>query len=359
MGHFGSSMELAPACDSQHAMAAVAFIAKKESANGKALLELLKDCTQFTWTMGNSLEEFGGPETLKEITILVPCAFAEGNIALLSKLWDLCPKLKWVHSMAAGVETIVPQMLALPGGAEMPLTNAKGAFSRSLAEYTLAAMLHFNKQVPKLQAQKESATWEKFIMKELHGLTVGFVGFGDIAQTTVPYCRAFGMKVIALRQSRNATGEHLADKVYYTGAGYAAEGDQKLDLFREADFVVCSLPGGAATKNFCDKEAFAAMKPTSFFISIGRGTCVDESAVVEALQTGQIAGAALDVFATEPLPKESPVWTCPNLLLSPHNADLTSEYMKLTWDLFLKKFAAFSVPDFAGFDVQVDKVKGY
>merc|ERR1711972_285490 len=169
--------------------------------------------------------------------------------------------------------------------------------------------------------------------------------------------RAFGMKVIALRQSQNASGNELADKVYYTGSG------QKLDLFREADYIVCSLPGGETTKYFCDKEAFAAMKPTGVFISIGRGTCVDEGALIEALQSSKIAGAALDVFETEPLPEESPtwpvsIWDCPNLLISPHNADLTSSYMRLTWDLFLEKVATFAASDFAGFEEQVDKVKG-
>lgn len=340
-------------------MVTAVIIADRESPNGKALIGLLNECTSLKWICGNTMEDFKGSDALKEVTLIVPAAFAGANIPLLSELWPLCPKVKWVHSLAAGVETIVPQMLALPGGAEIPLTNAKGAFSHSLAEYCIAAMLHFNKQVPKLQDNKSSKMWDKFIMNELSGMTVGFVGFGDIAQTTVPLCRAFGMKVLALRQSSNATGNKLADKVYYCGAGAPPEGDQKLDLFREADFVVCSLPGGSATAHFCNKEAFAAMKPSAVFISIGRGTCVDENALVEALTSGQIAGAALDVFEKEPLAEDSLVWTCPNLLLSPHNADLTTSYMKLTWDVFMSKLAAFADPGFAGFDVQVDKAKGY
>merc|ERR1719440_393390 len=213
-------------------------------------------------------------------------------------------------------------------------------------------MLHFNKQIPRLQQQKKTRNFEKFIMSELHGKTVGFVGFGDIAQTTVPFCRAFGMRVVALRQSKNSSGNDLADKIYYTGLGASPDGDQKLDLFREADYVVCSLPGGAPTKHFCGKEEFAAMKETGIFISIGRGTCVDEAALVEALKEGKIAGAALDVFEKEPLPQESPLWTCEGILLSPHNADLTATYIKQSWDVFLSKREAFVAPGFAGFDVQ-------
>jgi len=245
-------------------------------------------------------------------------------------------------------------MLALPGGPEIPLTNAKGAYSRPLAEYALGAILHYNKQVPRLQKSKRSKTsWDdKFTMSELYGKTVGFVGFGDIAQTTVPYCKAFGMKVLALRQSSNASGNELADKVFYSG-------ENKLGLFQEADFVICSLPGGAPTRHFCGKAEFDAMKPTAFFLSIGRGTCVDEVALVSALESDSIAGAALDVFDKEPLPADSPLWNCENLLLSPHNADLTTEYIKVSWELFLTKREAFLSPDFKGFDVQVDKAKGY
>jgi len=339
-------------------MPTIAFIADKGTPNGKNLLELLKNATDFKWVIGNSLEEFG-VENLKEVEVIVPVVFAGGNVPLLTDLWPLCANVRWVHSLAAGVETVVPMLMALPGGAEVAFTNAKGAYSRTLAEYTLAAMLHFNKQVPRLQQQKKSRTWEKFVMSELHGKTVGFLGFGDIARTTVPYCRAFGMKVLALRQSRSSAGNELADKVYYSGAGAPPEGDQKLDLFREADFVVCSLPGGAHTKHFCSRAEFAAMKPEGVFISIGRGTCVDEEALVDALKEGRITGAALDVFEKEPLSDDSSLWNVENLLLSPHNADLTSTYMEQSWDVFLAKLKAFMSADFAGFPDQVDKVKGY
>jgi len=101
------------------------------------------------------------------------------------------------------------------------------------------------------------------------------------------------------------------------------------------------------------------MKSTASFISIGRGTCVDETAVAWALEEGHIAGAALDVFEVEPLPEDSPLWGVDNLLMSPHNADFTADYMRLTWDLFLKKLSDFSSPGFAGFDMTVDKTKGY
>merc|ERR1712046_168816 len=99
-------------------------------------------------------------------------------------------------------------------------------------------------------------------------------------------------------------------------------------------------------------------KPTGVFISLGRGTCVDEAALVDALKTGRIAGAALDVFEVEPLPADALVWDCPNLLLSPHNADLVDTYMKDSFDVFMKHLTMYIQPDFKGFSVVVDKVKG-
>jgi len=340
----------------QSRMPTIAFVADTSSPNGAALLNLVKDVeSTSTCLVGNDVKYFQGAAGIENVEIIVIVVFAGGNSALLSDLWPLCPQVKWVHSMAAGVETVVPILNALPRGPETPFTNAKGAFSRSLAEYSLAAMLHFNKQIPRLQNNRSSQVWQKFTMAELHGQTVGFVGFGDIAQATAKLCRCFGMKILALRQSSNTKGNDLADQVYVGSSDSTA----KQEVFRKSDYIVCTLPGGDATKYFCGKAAFAEMKSTAVFISMGRGTCVDEAALVEALKAGTIAGAALDVFEVEPLPQESPLWSVENLLLSPHNADLTADYMKLTWDVFTDKLKAFSNPDFTGFPDQVDKKKGY
>merc|ERR1719203_1572656 len=182
-------------------------------------------------------------------------------------------------------------------------------------------------------------------MNELHGKTVGFVGFGDIAQATARLCRALGMRVLALRQTRDAPGNELADEVCVTGEDPAGA---KLRIFRESDFVLCSLPGGPATHLFCGEPEFFAMKDSAVFISIGRGTCVDERALVQVLQSQRIAGAALDVFYSEPLAGDSPLWDCKNLLISPHNADLTVTYIKQSWDVFNRRLDQFRAPSFAG-----------
>ncbi|CAJ1444295.1 unnamed protein product [Effrenium voratum] len=332
-------------------MPKLCFIADQATPHGQALLKLIDELPELKGLLGNTLEEFQEAELLK-VDVLVLAVFAGGNAAIIPDLWPKLKQLKWIHSLAAGVDTLVPVLKALDGGEALPLTNAKGAFSRSLAEYAIAAMLHFNKQIPRLQGNRAGGVWEKFPMGELHGATVGFIGFGDIAQQTARLCRAFGMRVVAYRNSKGLEGE--ADEVFY-----ASDPKAKEEVFKQSDYVVCTLPGGDSTYHACGAPEFAVMKPTAVFISMGRGSCVDEAALLEVLSAKKIVGAALDVFEQEPLPAASPLWKCETLLLSPHNADLTCTYMQLTWDIFLERLRDFESPGFKGFEQTVDKSKGY
>jgi len=285
--------------------------------------------------VANSLQEFqaAAGHKLCQVKGIILGAFAGGDPSVVEALWTHCPGVRWVHSLAAGVDSLVPVLRRLPRMEGVAVTNARGAFSSSLAEYSLAAMLHFNKRVPHIQENKRRKAWDKFVMPELRGLSVGFVGFGDIGQTTARLCRAFGMRILALRRRKSGASEKCdADEVF--GIDDATE---RLELFRRSDFVVCSLPGTPQTRHFCGAAEFAAMKETAVFISIGRGVCVDESALCEALHSGGIAGAALDVFEVEPLPESSPVWGAPNTLLTSHNADFTQTYLKDSWEVFYQK----------------------
>eukprot|EP00401_Gymnodinium_catenatum_P076799 CAMPEP_0117537350 /NCGR_PEP_ID=MMETSP0784-20121206/41918_1 /TAXON_ID=39447 /ORGANISM="" /LENGTH=334 /DNA_ID=CAMNT_0005333931 /DNA_START=85 /DNA_END=1089 /DNA_ORIENTATION=- len=287
--------------------------------------------------IANSAEMFArehGAEKLQLVESIVLAVFAGGNAQVVEGLWPLCPNVRWVHSLAAGVDTLLPVLRPLPRIGEVQITNAKGAFSRSLAEYCIMAMLHFNKQVPRVQENKKARRWEKFEMAELHGKTVGFVGFGDIGQATARLCKAFGMKVLALRRNKAEPSE--ADMVFGID-----DLEERMKVFESSDFIVCSLPGTPETRHFCGANEFAAMKDSAIFISIGRGVCVDEVALCEALQSSSIGGAALDVFEKEPLDESSPVWDAPNLMLTAHNADLTKTYMEDTWAVFMKTLEQF------------------
>jgi len=331
------------------AQTAVVVIADMESKSGAIVTDLISstDAAAAEYVTGNSIQDFAGKESiLAKAECIALAVFAGGKPGVIADIWPLCPQVRWVHSLAAGVDTLCPVLLPLPriSDGQVFVTNARGAFSRSLAEYSMAAMLHFNKQIPLIQANGVKRKWDKFVMPELHGLTVGFVGFGDIAKTTARLCRAFGMRIVALRRKAGigSDDEGLVDEVFVSG-----EDKQKHNSFySQADYVVCSLPGTPQTEKFMDASAFAAMKETAVFISIGRGSVVDEDALADALQKGGIAGAALDVFATEPLPEGSPLWACKNTLITAHNADFTVTYLQDTWAVFQRRLNEFR--DFKG-----------
>ncbi|KAL8439623.1 hypothetical protein Efla_004531 [Eimeria flavescens] len=286
---------------------------------------------------GSSLAEFESQhEHLSEAEILF---FLDSPPSLLADIIPLMPKLRWIHSYFAGIDGICSQLSVIDSPADggkllersdLLVTNAKGVFSSSLKEYVMAAIFHFAKQIPTLQKNKEEKKYDRFIMGEIRGSTVGFVGYGDIAREIASACKVFGMRCIALRKDGSKKDE-LLDAVF--SAGDSGE----LEVYRQADFVVCSLPGTPQTRNSVSSAQFAAMKKKGVFISIGRGCVVDETALLEALTSGGIAGAALDVFQEEPLPVSSPLWGAPNLLLSAHNADWTENYSS---DMTIRVFRA-------------------
>ena len=167
-------------------------------------------------------------------------------------------------------------------------------------------------------------------MDTVAGKTMGFVGYGDIAKATAVLAKPLGLRLIALRRNpgKAATGQTMGDSL--VAATYAPEA--AAEFYGQCDFVVCTLPLTDLTRNSINAASFSAMKESAYFISLGRGAAVDEAALHVALQSGQIAGAACDVFATEPLPEDSPLWECENLLITSHNADLTIDYFKLGLD---------------------------
>jgi phosphoglycerate dehydrogenase-like enzyme len=275
---------------------------------------------------------------------------------LLSAWPTLAPSVTWFHSFSAGVDSLAgflsESRLNAPES-KVLLTNGRGAFSESLAEYVVWAMLHHSKQAERCLANKRERVWDKFVMPQLRGKTVGFVGFGHIATTTAPICRALGMRVLALR---NSGGPHpLADETLTMSGTDGAR--NKAALFSRSDFVVCTLPGTPATKHFCDAAAFGTMAAHSVFLSLGRGSAVDEAALAAALRSGGIAGAACDVFEVEPLPKESPLWECPNLLITAHNADYEEGYFRLGWQVWQGNAARWLAS--APMDTPFNPARGY
>lgn len=288
------------------------------------------------------------------MTALV-CSFRLAGIAgsaaiavvLLNSLYVILP------TTTAGIDFIESEAFTdLTSSNNIQVTNAKGQFSSSLAEYVFFACSYFAKDLSRLMDNKKARKYEKFDVQELRGKTLGIVGYGDIGKACAKLAQVYGMRIIALRRhpylSKN---DPTLDVVY---------GRDKRSLNRlmsESDYIVCSTPSTVETRGMVGAEAFAAVKQDAVFINVGRGPVVDEVALVKALKTGKLKGAALDVFVEEPLPESSELWDLP-VLISPHNMDQTTTFMHEATEFFLNE----NLPRFiCGEDLlnPVDPVLGY
>jgi hypothetical protein len=192
----------------------------------------------------------------------------------------------------------------------------------------MMACSYYAKDLPRLMKQKQAQNWEKYDVEELRGKTLGVVGYGDIGRATAKLANAYGMRVVALRRHPEiSVNDPLCDKVLGTGKAALNE------LMAESDYVVCSAPSTISTRGMVNEDAFAAAKEGMVFINLGRGPVVDEKAMVKALKSGQLKGAALDVFAEEPLPKGHDLWGLDNVLISPHNMDQVRVCGWLRWPM--------------------------
>ncbi|CAL8467553.1 g7091 [Coccomyxa elongata] len=266
----------------------------------------------------------------------------------LQTLWPHLPNLQWLHSTAAGVEHILfPDLVDGP----VVLTNAKGNFSHSLAEYTLAACNWFAKDLPRLRAQQKAKQWTPFDVEELRGKTLGVVGYGDIGQSAARIARAFKMNIIALRRRDELSEQEQAEglKVY--------KPDRLNDLMADSDYVVMALPYTPSTHHFVNAAAINSMRPNGVLINVGRGKTLEEAALIKALQEKRLRGAALDVTEVEPLPEDSPLYELDNVLLSPHCADRTADFQFEALEQFLGILDKF-IQDEPLYNV-VDKKSGY
>ena len=223
---------------------------------------------------------------------------------LLRAAFLKAPHVKWVHSRAAGLDTVLfPELVE----SDVPLTNGSGVFSDSLGEFALAAILYFAKDFRRMIRNQEAGRWEPFEVEEIAGQTLGIIGYGSIGRAAATRCKALGMNICALR-NRSTHTDPIIDRYF--------DKSEMLSMIGICDFVLAATPLTPETHHMISDAAFAAMKPTSVFINIGRGPVVDQAALVRALQQSKIKGAALDVFEVEPIPDGDPVYKLPNLLLS-------------------------------------------
>lgn len=239
---------------------------------------------------------------------------------------DLAEKLKWVQTTSSGVGQMIVK-LGLQNF-DLRITTARGVHAAPLAEYVFMTLLNHAKQLKHLESEQRLHHWERYCSDELYGKTLGIVGAGEIGRRIAKIAHSFDMKVVALASpgSSRTAGELGVDELY--------PNTQLQSMLSKCDVLVLSIPHTPETEGLIDKAALASLKPGGILINIARGQVIDQVALIEALQSGHLAFAALDVFAVEPLPADSPLWDMPNVLISPHSASTsTSENSKIT-DIF-------------------------
>jgi phosphoglycerate dehydrogenase-like enzyme len=260
---------------------------------------------------------------------------------------DSDSKLRWLQSWSAGINSMPLGTMQEKG---ILLTSANGVHAFPISETIFALMLGLTRKIHSYVKNQPSKTWHHAGIKlEIHNKTIAILGVGAIGKETAKIAKAFGMKVLGIRTSGQP--EENVDEMYTT--------KQLNDVLPQADYVVITLPLTQETQHLIGTEQFNLMKSSAFFINIGRGEIVKEDELIKALQEGKIAGAGLDVFTTEPLPAESPLWEMENVIITPHTSGSTEHYNKrVIEDIFIPNLQKYIEGDPLPINL-VDYHKGY
>jgi phosphoglycerate dehydrogenase-like enzyme len=278
------------------------------------------------------------------------------------------PDLRWVQLHMAGVNAL--QDHPLYRDTAIPLTTTSGVHAATIAEYAMTVMLALTHRVPRMvewHARKtwppDRQRWPLFVPTEIRGATLGVIGYGSIGREFARMATsALGMTVLACKRDptvHSDPGYGLSDTGDPDGtlpAGWYGPADLHRMLPR-CDVVVLSAPLTAQTERLVDRTAIARMKPTAYFVNVGRGATVDEAALADALAAGRLAGAAIDVFAEEPPPAGHPFYDLGNVILSPHVSGFMPSYDDRCAELFAENLRRY----LAGAPLLnlVDRVRGY
>ena len=245
-------------------------------------------------------------------------------------------KLKWVHSPAAAVHQLMfPELVE----SSVIVTNSGGVHGAVVAEHALAMLLALAKRLPQAMRYQEKKKWAQEILwgeeprpREVAGATVMVIGMGSIGREFTVRAKALGMKVLAVRENPDK-GHGGADAVYGTS--------QLDEVLPQADYVLLCTPVTPSTTGVMNRTRLSRMRPDSYLINVGRGPLVDEAALLDALRSGKVAGAGLDVFTEEPLPPDSPFWDLENVLITPHTAAVTERLWERHYELICENLRRF------------------
>jgi D-2-hydroxyacid dehydrogenase (NADP+) len=245
------------------------------------------------------------------------------------------PRLKWIQGIGTGVDNFADRPSLRD---DVTVTNIHGVHGNPMSEAAFGAMLALSRRIPRSVRNQDNKKWESWPSRLITGKTIGIFGVGSIALTVAPRCKAFDMTVIGISSSpRPVLG---FDRVVHR--------DDLVEAVRELDYLLLLTPYSPQTHHIVDAKVLAAMRPASFLINHARGGVVDEVALLAALQRGQIAGAALDVFATEPLPAEHPFWTMENVLITCHQSATHEGSVQANLPVIIENIRKFVSDDIAG-----------
>ena len=262
-----------------------------------------------------------------ELLPLVPEAQVLLTSRLPANLQETAPHLRWVQLISAGADVAIREGLEY---SSLVFTTASGIHAIPISEWVLGSMIALAKEFPAAIRAQDKVDYWKFIGGELAGRTAGILGLGKIGSRVARLCRSLDMRVLATRRSvtEPVTGQGDVDLLLPP--------KDLPRILRESDFLIICLPGTPETLGLLGEAEIRQMKRGSYIVNVGRGGIVDETALVSALRDGHLAGAALDVFAREPLPPDSPLWSEPRLLMTAHVAGNSLLYEERATDLFLE-----------------------
>ncbi|MBA2634438.1 MAG: D-2-hydroxyacid dehydrogenase [Chloroflexi bacterium] len=251
--------------------------------------------------------------------------------SVLDHIVSRSPRLRWIHSASAGVDRVTTPAVRERG---LLVTNARGVFSRPIAEYVVMMSLAIARRLPQLLELQRERTWQPLRGRELAELTIGIVGYGSIGVELAGLLRPFGCRILATRRHPER-GAGDASHVELLGL------DDLGEVLRESHIVVVAAPLTDETAGLIGAEQLAEMREDAWLINIARGRLVDETALRRALSSGWIGGAVLDVFGEEPLPPDSPLYDTPNLVITPHTSWASDRVAERTVDLFTENLRAY------------------
>lgn len=255
-----------------------------------------------------------------------------GPRELLQAAFAACAGVQWVHSRLAGIDNLLfSELVESP----VPVTNGKGVFSPSLGEFALGAVLYFAKDFRRMIRNQMAGRWEQFDVEEIAGQTAGIVGYGDIGKAVASRLRAMGMRVHAVKRHPPAAADPMVDQFF--------KPEDLREMLQGCDYVIVAAPLTPETFHMIGEPELAAMKSSGVLINVGRGPVIDEPVLIRFLVEGRIKGAGLDVFEHEPLHAGHPFYRLENVLLSPHCADHTGDWLDQAMRFFLKQYRRFEL----------------